>query len=39
VLALSLRATAPAVGCEILDAFFAGDASSEASDRSQIDLL
>jgi len=39
VLALSLRATAPAVGCEILDAFFASSASSEAADRSQIDLL
>jgi ribose 5-phosphate isomerase B len=39
VLALSLRATAPAVGCEILDAFFAAAASSDPSDRSQIELL
>ncbi len=36
ILALSLRATAPAVGLEILDAFFATQASGQGEDREQI---
>ncbi len=36
VLALSLRATSPAVGVEILDAFLATPASDDAGDRTQI---
>lgn len=36
VLALSLRATAPAVGVEILDAFLSTPASDERADRAEI---
>jgi ribose 5-phosphate isomerase B len=36
VLALSLRATAPAVGIEILEAFLATPASDDAADRAEI---
>jgi len=36
VLALSLRATAPAVGIEILDAFLATPSSDDAADRAEI---
>jgi ribose 5-phosphate isomerase B len=36
VLALSLRATAPAVGLEILEAFLSTAASDDPSDRSEI---
>lgn len=36
VLALSLRATSPAVGIEILDAFLATPASEDANDRREI---
>ena len=36
VLALSLRATSPAVGLEILSAFFGTDASAEPSDQRSI---
>jgi ribose 5-phosphate isomerase B len=36
VLALSLRATSPAVGVEILDAFLATPASEDANDRREI---
>jgi ribose 5-phosphate isomerase B len=36
VLALSLRATSPAVGLEILAAFLGTEASSDASDQSSI---
>jgi ribose 5-phosphate isomerase B len=36
VLALSLRATSPAVGCEILSAFLATPASAEPSDERSI---
>jgi ribose 5-phosphate isomerase B len=36
VLALSLRATAPAVGVEILDAFLATPTSEETADRAEI---
>jgi ribose 5-phosphate isomerase B len=39
VLALSLRATAPAVGLEILAAFLATEASADAADRAEIDKL
>jgi ribose 5-phosphate isomerase B len=36
VLALSLRATSPAVGLEIVDAFFATPASEEEGDRRSV---
>lgn len=36
VLALSLRATSPAVLEEILDAWFAGSPSTEADDRANV---
>jgi hypothetical protein len=36
VLALSLRATSPAVGVEILDAFLNTPASDDANDRREI---
>jgi ribose 5-phosphate isomerase B len=36
VLALSLRATSPAVGVEILDAFLAAEASADPADRRSI---
>jgi len=36
VLALSLRATAPAVGAEILEAFLTTPVSDDAADRSEI---
>jgi ribose 5-phosphate isomerase B len=36
VLALSLRATSPAVGLEILAAFLASEASADSSDRASI---
>lgn len=36
VLALSLRATSPAVGLEIVEAFFATPASEEESDRRSV---
>jgi ribose 5-phosphate isomerase B len=36
VLALSLRATSPAVGLEILDAFLTSEASADSSDRRSI---
>jgi ribose 5-phosphate isomerase B len=39
VLALSLRATAVPVGLEILDAFLATPASTDAADRAEIDKL
>ena len=39
VLALSLRATAPAVGVEILDAFLATPVSDEPADQSEIAKL
>jgi ribose 5-phosphate isomerase B len=39
VLALSLRTTSPAVLDEILDAWFAGEASAESDDRANIDHL
>ncbi len=39
VLALSLRATSPAVGVEILDAFLAARPSDEAADRASIAAL
>jgi len=39
VLALSLRATTPAVGVEILDAFLAAHPSEDALDRAQIAAL
>lgn len=39
VLALSLRATSPAVGLEILDAFLRTNASQEADDRREIAAL
>ena len=39
VLALSLRATSPPVGLEILDAFLRTPASSDPSDRAEIDAL
>jgi len=39
VLALSLRATSPAVGLEILAAFLASDASTDASDRRSVAAL
>jgi ribose 5-phosphate isomerase B len=36
VLALSLRATSPAVGLEILEAFLASEASADSADRRSI---
>src|SRR5581483_5534049 len=39
VLALSLRATSPAVGVEILDAFLGTAVSSDAADRAEIAKL
>jgi ribose 5-phosphate isomerase B len=39
VLALSLRTTSPAVLGEILDAWFAGQASAEADDRANVEHL
>ena len=39
VLALSLRATSPAVGREILDAFLAAAASDDPSDRRSIEAV
>ncbi len=39
VLALSLRATAPAVGIEILDAFLRAGASTDPGDRRQIEAI
>jgi ribose 5-phosphate isomerase B len=39
VLALSLRATAPAVGIEILDAFMATPVSDDAGDKTEIAKL
>ena len=39
VLALSLRATSPAVGLEILAAFLAAEASTDASDLRSIEAL
>ena len=39
VLALSLRATSPAVGLEILAAFLASQASAESADRRSIDAV
>jgi ribose 5-phosphate isomerase B len=39
VLALSLRATSPAVGREILAAFLATPPSADAADRAEIDKL
>ncbi len=39
VLALSLRATSPAVGCEILAAFLGTEPSAEPSDRREIAAL
>jgi ribose 5-phosphate isomerase B len=39
VLALSLRATAPAVGLEILDAFLSTAATNDPAERAQIDAL
>jgi ribose 5-phosphate isomerase B len=39
VLALSLRATTPAVGREILAAFLATPASADGADRAEIDKL
>lgn len=39
VLALSLRATAPAVGVEILDAFLSTPASDERADRAEISKI
>lgn len=39
VLALSLRATAPAVGLEILDAFLHTRATCDAAERAEIDKL
>ena len=39
VLALSLRATSPAVGLEILDAFLRTPVSDVAAERAEIDKL
>jgi ribose 5-phosphate isomerase B len=39
VLALSLRATSPAVGLEILAAFLASQASADASDRRSVEAV
>jgi ribose 5-phosphate isomerase B len=39
VLALSLRATAPAIGLEILDAFLSTAATNDPAERAQIDAL
>ncbi len=39
VLALSLRATAPAVGLEILEAFLSTPVSEDTDDRAQIELI
>ena len=39
VLALSLRATSPALGIEILDAFLSTAASDDASDRRSVDAI
>jgi ribose 5-phosphate isomerase B len=39
VLALSLRATSPAVLAEVLDAWFAAQPSGEAGDRANVDHL